>query len=61
MIARELVVVDAAHDHGVDLERLEARGGGRIDSVEDRVEVVEAGHFPEPLAIERVEADRDSV
>ena len=55
------MVVDAAHDDGVDLERIEARGGGRVDSVEHRVEAVEARHLAEPLAIERVEADRDPV
>ena len=57
----QFIVVDAAHHDGVDLERLEACGGGRVDAVEHGVETVEACQVAEALAIERVEADGDAV
>ena len=55
----ELVVVDAADDHRVDLEGAEhaMRGGHPF---EDAIELVEAGEGLEPVAAERVEAHRDS-
>ena len=55
----DLVVVDAALDHGVDLDRVESGLLGRLDAVEDVDELVSPGHPLELGPIERVEADVD--
>ena len=41
----DLVVVDAALDDGVDLDRREAGLLGRLDAVEHAVELVAPGHL----------------
>jgi hypothetical protein len=55
----DLVVVDAALDHGVDLDRVEPGLLGRLDAVEHPLEFVAAGHLLELRPVERVEADVD--
>ena len=64
-VAREVdggVVVDAALDHGVDLDRAQPGRGGRVDAVEDgRNGDFDVVHVAEDRVVERVEGDRDAV
>ncbi len=56
----DLVVVDAADDDGVDLERLEPFPPGRLEAGEDPLEARAPGDRLEPLPPQRIEADRDA-
>ena len=53
----ELVVVDAAHRDGVELERTKTGCRGRRDPVEHIAQAVAAGELPEPLGTQGVERD----
>ena len=55
----DLVVVDAAHDHAVDLHRVEAGVERGVDPGQDPVQVVAAGERQEHVGSERVERDVD--
>ena len=57
----ELVVVDAAHDDGVELQRRRTRRPRAVDAGEHRRVLVEARQRCEALGLQRVEADRDAV
>ena len=57
----DLVVVDALHDHAVDLDRLEPGLDGGVDAVEHLVELVATGELDEAVAVEGVEADVDAL
>ena len=56
------VIVDAALDDGVDLDRREARAARVLDAVEHFVDAAEAAaHLREHLGIERIEAHGDAI
>ena len=56
----DLVVVDAANDHRVDLEARE-RIDGRVDAGEHARQLVETRQLHEAIALQRVEADRQAM
>ena len=56
-----LVEVRVAHQHGVDLHRVQAGGGGGGDAGQHVVEPVAPGQRGEALAVEGVERDVDPV
>ncbi len=58
---RRLVVVDAAHEHRVDLDGREPRGRRGVDAVEHAVEERAARDEPERLGVHGVERDVDPV
>jgi hypothetical protein len=58
---RYLVVVDAAHGDGVDLDRRERRLEGGHQGAPDLLEVVAAGDKAELLGLEGVQGDVDPV
>jgi hypothetical protein len=58
---RRLVVVDAAHEHRVDLDGREPRCRGGVDAVEHAVEERPARDEPERLGVHGVERDVDPV
>ena len=55
-------IVDPAVDHRIDLDRVETGPAGRFDSAQNipRAEAV-AGHLPENIFIQSIQADRDPV
>ena len=56
----ELVVIDSAHDHRVDLQAAEFRGRG-LDGLEHRRVLVEPRQGFEARRIQRIEAHRDAL
>jgi len=53
----DLVVVDAVHQHDVDLDRGEPGLDRCVDAVEHTVEVVATGELDEAILLERIERD----
>jgi hypothetical protein len=54
-----LVVVDAAHDHAIDLHRVETGVERGVDSGDHPIEVVATGELAEHVGPQRVERDVD--
>ena len=58
--SHELVVIGAADDDGVELEAGEERRGG-ADAGEHAIELVQAGELLKPIAVQRIQADRQAM
>ena len=58
---RRILVVDAAHQDGVDLDRFESGFAGGGQSLDDIGEAVAASDLGERFAVDRVEADVDPI
>ena len=56
-----LIFVVTAHYDGVDLDRLQARRLRGCEALEHSIQNIDAGHLPEHIALQTVEADRDAI
>ena len=57
----ERVLLEPAHDDGVDLDRVEAEGERGVDAGERLLQATQAGDAGELIGVERVERDVDAV
>lgn len=57
----QLIIVDAAHGHHVDLHRGKALGTNHLDILPDLVKTVDTGYLSESVAAQAVEADVEFV
>ena len=55
----DFIVVQAANNHGVDLDRIEPGAVRREDAGQDLFQIAALGDLPEPFGIECVQADVD--
>jgi hypothetical protein len=59
---QDLVIVDAALNDGIDLDRREARAAGRRDASQHVLQLTKpTGHLRKGIRIQTVQADRDAL